>query len=115
MLASQKGERWRRSRNDEGEKTGWGPAGFASAHVSTETQNSGRNFPCSGEAGDAGAGCHIIWRCAHDTLSGWRAPMHTEDICHVQRNAPTNLPLFDGGCRFPGGLFLCLRGKCDVS
>lgn len=31
-------------------KTGWGPAGFASAHVSTGAQNGGRNSPCGGEA-----------------------------------------------------------------
>lgn len=43
MLATQRGERL--SRNDEGvKKTGWGPEGFASACVSTETQNSGRKF-----------------------------------------------------------------------
>lgn len=48
MLATHKGERL--SGND-GKKTGWGPAGFASAHVSTETQNSGRNSPGGGEAG----------------------------------------------------------------
>lgn len=34
-----------------GEKTGWGLTGFASAGVSTETQDSGRNCPCGGDAG----------------------------------------------------------------
>lgn len=50
MLATQRGERL--SGNDEGvKKTGWGPTGFASARVSTETQNSGGNSPCGGDAG----------------------------------------------------------------
>lgn len=101
MLATRKGERCRWSRKDEGRKIGWEP----SAHVSTGTQNSVRNFPCSGDAGVAEAGCHIVWRCAHDTVSGWSAGVHTEDVCHVQRSAPTNLPLLDGGCAVPGVRF----------
>lgn len=35
----------------------------------------------------------VIWRCAHDTVRGWRAPALADDICHVQRSGPTNLPL----------------------
>lgn len=109
MLAPPKGERL--SWNDEGgKKSGRGPAGFASAGVSTETQNSGRNSPCGGDAGlKPGPGCHIIWRCAHDTWRRWRAPVHAEDIC--QRKAPTKPASVRRGLLVPRGSFFSDCGE----
>lgn len=71
-------------------KTGWEPAGFASAHVSAGAQNSGRNPPCGGEKGPVpGLRVTLFWRYAHDTERRRRAPIDSEDVCHLQRNAPT--------------------------
>ena len=107
MLATQKGERLSGNVGKKKKKTGWGPAGFASAHVSTETQNSGRNSPGGGEAGAMPRlDVTFLWRCAEDTLRGWRAPVRTKDVCHLQRNAPTKLASVRRGLLILRGSFL---------
>lgn len=107
-------ERWALASEREwwGEKTGWEPAGFASAHVSTGAQNSGRNPPCGDEKGPVpGLRVTLFWRYAHDTERRRRAPIDSEDVCHLQRNAPTKPASVRRGLLPPRGSVFMIVGK----
>lgn len=107
-------ERWALASEREwwGEKTGWEPAGFASAHVSTGAQNSGRNPPCGGEKGPVpGLRVTLFWKYAHDTERRRRAPIDSEDVCHLQRNAPTKPASVRRGLLPPRGSVFMMCGE----
>lgn len=110
MLATQKGECWRLSRSDEGEKQGGGRQDLPLLTSAQGPRIVEEIFPAVEKQAMPGLDVTLF---GDVLMTHW---VGGELLCSLRiyvmcRDAPTNLPLLDGGCRFPGGLFFYACGE----